>query len=246
MMARAQKKGLIRIVAHDLRRFTKDKHKTVDDRPYGGGVGMVMKAKPVFSALKALKISNFQFPISNQIPKSKSQNKNKSRIILVSPQGKVFNQKIAKRLGKYDRLILISGRYEGYDERIRKMVDEEISIGDYVLTGGELPVMVIVDAVARLQPGVVGKKQSLEEESFSDGLLEYPHYTRPAEFRGQKVPEILLSGNHKKIEEWREKEALKRTKRRRPDLLVKSKFKNQNARLPTPIEAVRVKHSDLE
>lgn len=137
----------------------------------------------------------------------------------MTPQGKVFSQKYAKRLAKYDRLILISGRYEGYDERIRKLVDEEISIGDYILTGGELPAMVVVDAVARLVPGVVGKKQSLVEESFSASFLEYPHYTRPESFRGMRVPKVLLSGNHQKIAKWRAQEALKRTRKRRPDLL---------------------------
>ncbi|MBI4050529.1 MAG: tRNA (guanosine(37)-N1)-methyltransferase TrmD [Candidatus Doudnabacteria bacterium] len=230
LMARAQKKRLIKIVAHDLRRYAKDKHKTVDDRPYGGGVGMVMKVDVVFKALTALKkIPNSKFQITNpegdvsrpygagklQIQNTKYQ----TRTILLTPQGKVFNQKTAKRLAKYDRLILVSGRYEGYDERIRKLADEEISIGDYVLTGGELPVMVVVDAVARLVPGVVGKEQSLAEESFSKNLLEYPQYTRPAVFRNMKVPKVLLSGDHKKIREWREKEAIQRTKRRRPDLL---------------------------
>lgn len=226
LMARAQKKKLINIVAHDLRDFTTDKHKTVDDRPYGGGVGMVMKVDVVDRALRDL---NSKFKIQ------------KAKVILVTPQGKVFNQKLAKKLAKYDRLIFISGRYEGYDERIRKMVDEEISIGDYVLTGGELPVMVIIDTVARLQPGVVGKEQSLEEESFTPHLLdgeraksrdtrkksagfsslflEYPHYTRPEEFRGRKVPKVLLSGNHAKIKEWRREQSIKRTKKRRPDLL---------------------------
>ncbi len=208
LMARAQLRGLIKIVAHDLRKWAKDRHKTVDDRPYGGGVGMVMKADVVFKALQALKKL-----------KVKSE---KRKVLLVTPQGKTFNQKHARRLAKYNRLILISGRYEGYDERIRKMADEEISIGDYVLTGGELPVMVVIDAVARLIPGVVGKEQSLVEESFAEGLLEYPQYTRPANFRGLKVPKVLLSGDHGKIKKWRQEQALKRTQRRRPDLLENS------------------------
>ena len=204
LLARAQKKRLISISIHDLRKWATDKHKTVDDRPYGGGVGMVMKVDVVSKALKAIK------------------KKKKTRVILMTPQGKPFTQKEAKRLNRYyERLILISGRYEGYDERIRGLVDEEISIGDYVLTGGELPAMVVVDATARLVPGVVGKKESLIDESFSDGELEYPHYTRPAEFKGKKVPKILLSGNHAEIEKWRRKEATKRTKKRRPDLLKK-------------------------
>lgn len=204
LMARAQKAGFIKIVAHDLRKFAKDKHKTVDDRPYGGGVGMVMKVDVVAKALQFLKAKSYKL---------------KPRVMLMTPQGKVFNQKIAARLSKYKRLIIVSGRYEGYDERIRKFVDEEISIGDYVLTGGELPAMVVIDAVARLVPGVVGKAQSLLEESFSKDLLEYPQYTRPPDYRGGKVPKVLLSGNHKKIAEWRSQRALKRTKKRRPDLL---------------------------
>lgn len=208
LMARGQKLGLIKVAAHDLRKWTTDRHKTVDDRPYGGGVGMVMKVEVVFKALQALKkISKSKFQIS------------KTRTILLTPQGKPFNQKHAKRLSKYDRLILISGRYEGFDERIRKLVDEEISIGDYVLTGGELPAMVIIDAVARHIPGVVGKAQSIVDESFSERMLEYPHYTRPEVFNKMRVPKVLLSGNHAKIEKWRREQARKRTKKRRPDLL---------------------------
>lgn len=209
LMARAQQLDLIKIVVHDLRRYAENKHKTVDDRPYGGGVGMVMKVDVVFNALKALK-------------KSKVKNE-KLKIILLTPQGKVFNQNQAGRLAKYDRLILISGRYEGFDERIRRLVDEEISIGDYILTGGELPAMVVIDVVARLVPGVVGKPQSLEEESFSAGFLEYPQFTRPAEFQGMKVPKMLLSGDHRKIKKWRAAQALRRTKKRRPDLFRKLK-----------------------
>ena len=201
LMARGQKLGLLKIAVHDLRKYTKDKHKTVDDRPYGGGVGMVMKVDVVFKALRALK-----------------KNK-KDRIILVTPQGKVFNQKMAKRLVKYDRLIILSGRYEGYDERIRKLVDEEISMGDFVMTGGENTAMVIMDTVGRLVPGVVGKAQSLVDESFSEHLLEYPQYTRPENFQGMKVPKVLLSGNHAAIDKWRREQALKKTKKRRPDLL---------------------------
>lgn len=204
LMARAQKLGLIKIVVHDIRKYAKDKHKTVDDRPYGGGVGMVMKVDVVAKALKKLKAKSYKL---------------QARVILMTPQGKVFNQRHAKRLAKYKRLILISGRYEGYDERIRTMAHEEISIGDYVLTGGELPAMVVIDAVARLQPGVVGKEQSLEEESFSAGLLEYPQYTRPAQFEKMTVPPVLLSGNHAKIKKWRQEQALRKTKKRRPDLL---------------------------
>ena len=200
-MARGQKLGLLKIVPHDLRKYASDKHKTVDGRPYGGGVGMIMKVDVVAKALKALK------------------KKKKDKIILVTPQGKTFNQKMAKRLAKLDRLIILSGRYEGYDERIRELVDEEISIGDFVMTGGEVPSMVIVDTVARLVPGVVGKAQSLVDESFSENLLEYPQYTRPENFQGRRVPKVLLSGNHAAIEKWRREQALKKTKKRRPDLL---------------------------
>lgn len=224
LMARAQKKGFIKIAAHDLRKFAKDKHRTVDDRPYGGGVGMIMKINVVHEALKDLMVRK---ATGNRRPEGPRAHRGglkdlKTKIILLTPQGKVFNQKHARRLAKYDRLILISGRYEGYDERIRKFVDEEISIGDYVLTGGELPAMVVIDAVARLVPGVVGKQESLEEESFNRGFLEYPHYTRPPEYRDMKVPKVLLSGNHAAVKKWREEQALKRTKKRRPDLLKSS------------------------
>jgi len=221
LLARAQKKKLIKVVLHDLRKWAKDKHRTVDDRPYGGGVGMVMKVDVVTRALQAL--AKFKIQSSNVKSSTKSKfqkTKLRTRIILLTPQGKVFNQRHAKRLNRYyNRLILVSGRYEGYDERIRSLVDEEISIGDYVLTGGELPAMVVVDAVARLVPGVVGKEQSIKDESFSEGLLEYPHYTRPAEFNGKKAPKVLLSGNHAEIKKWRSEQALKKTKKNRPDLL---------------------------
>ena len=200
-----RKKAKINIV--NIRDFTKDKHKTVDDRPYGGGVGMVMKVDVLDRTLYSLK------------SKAKSQN---SKVILLTPQGKTFNQKTAQRLSKLNHLILICGHYEGFDERIRKLVDEEISIGDYVLTGGEIPAMVLIDSIVRLIPGVLKKEEAVVIESFSkmDGkaVLEFPQYTRPDEYKGMKVPKILLSGNHKKIQEWRKKEAIKRTKKRRHDL----------------------------
>jgi len=223
LLARAQKKRLISIKIHDLRKWATDKHGTVDDRPYGGGVGMVMKVDIVAKALNVLANSKFEIRNSKQASKSKfKKSKTRTRIILLTPQGKPFTQKEAKRLNQYyGRLVLVSGRYEGYDERIRGLVDEEISIGDYVLTGGELAAMVVVDTVARLVPGVVGKKESLVDESFSRGELEYPHYTRPAEFDGKKVPKVLRSGNHKEIEKWRREEAKKRTMKRRPDLFEK-------------------------
>lgn len=205
LIEKARSRGILKINIHDLRKWSKDKHKMVDDKLYGGGNGMVLKVDIVDRALSNLK------------SKVKSQ---KSKVVLLTPQGKKFSQKIAKRLSKLNYLILICGHYEGFDERIREhLIDEEISIGDFVLTGGELPAMVVADAVARLIPGVVGKKESTKHESFSNNLLDFPVYTRPESYKGWKVPKILLSGDHKKIEGWRKKEALKRTKKRRPDLL---------------------------
>lgn len=205
LIKRALAKKFISIEVRNLRDWTTDRHKTVDDRPYGGGVGMVLRVDIMAKALKAIK---------SQITDHGSQ------IILLTPQGKVFNQKLAKKLSRYKTIVLICGRYEGFDERVRKLVDMEISIGDYVLTGGEIPAMAVLDTVARLVPGVVGKEESLVSESFSENLLEYPQYTRPENFKGKEVPKVLLSGNHAKIAEWRRKEAFKRTKKRRPDLLI--------------------------
>jgi tRNA (guanine37-N1)-methyltransferase len=206
MLGIAQNKGIVRIKVHDLRDWTSDNHKTADDKPFGGGPGMVMKVEPVFLALKELV--------------SVDRVEKKEKIILVTPQGKRFDQKTAGRLAGENRLIFICGHYEGVDERIRSLVDEEISIGDYILTCGELPAMVMVDSVVRLLPGVLGRSESLNFESFENGLLEYPQYTRPAEYEGMRVPDVLLSGDHKKIEAWRMDEAIRRTKDRRPDLLT--------------------------
>ena len=209
IVARAIKNKVIQINAHNLRDFTKDSHKTVDDNPYGGGAGMVLKADIMQKAITALQ---------------KKNKKLKTRTILLTPQGKVFNQKQGERLAKYDRLIFVSGRYEGFDERIRSMVDEEFSIGDYVLMGGELPSLVMIEAISRFIPGVVGKSESVKGDSFSNGLLEFPQYTRPEIFmvgkRNMRVTKVLLSGNHKLVDEWRKEESLKRTKKRRPDLLA--------------------------
>ncbi len=206
IIKRAQAKGKVKIVVHNLRDYTLDKHKKVDDRPFGGGSGMVMSAEPIFRAVKNIR--------------SQSHHVTKSQVVLLCPQGKKLDQQAAKKLAKNKHLILICGHYEGVDERVRKyLADEEFSIGDYVLTGGELPAMVLVDCLVRLVPGVLGDKNSLNFESFEGNLLEYPQYTRPADFRGMKVPQILLSGDHKKIEIWRKKEAVKRTKEKRPDLL---------------------------
>jgi tRNA (guanine37-N1)-methyltransferase len=196
ILKRAQEKRLIKIAAHDLRKFTTDKHHKVDDKPYGGGPGMVLKIEPIFKAVSSILRTNSKF----QIPNSK-QNKKKVRIILFSTRGKKLDSKMAKRLSKYDQLILICGRYEGVDERVAKYIaDEEISIGDYVLSGGELPAMVLVDAVSRFVPGVLGKYESLEEVKGS-----YPVYTRPEEFKRWKVPKVLLGGSHEDIAKWREK-----------------------------------------
>ena len=205
IVKRAQAKGKVKICVHDLRDYTPDKHRKVDDRPFGGGSGMVMRPEPIFNALENIK----------------SRVKWKGvRVILLSPQGERLTQPVAKRLAKYKHLILVCGHYEGVDERVRQgLVREEISVGDYVLTGGELPAMVLVDCLVRLIPGVLGDKNSLNFESFEGNLLEYPQYTRPANYLGMKVPEILLSGDHQKIAEWRRKQAVKRTKEKRPDLL---------------------------
>ena len=199
ILKRSQEKGLAEIRVHNLRDWTSDAHRSADDKPFGGGAGMVMKIEPVFRALKEIK--------------------KKSKVILLTPQGKKLDQGLVKKLAKEKRLVLICGHYEGVDERIRDLADEEVSIGDYILTCGELPAMVLIDSVVRLIPGVLGDDESVKFESFESGMLEYPQYTRPAEYEGKKVPEVLLSGNHKKIEEWRKSEALKRTMERRPDLL---------------------------
>ncbi|WP_052891162.1 tRNA (guanosine(37)-N1)-methyltransferase TrmD [Thermogemmatispora carboxidivorans] len=202
ILKRARERGLLSIALHNIRDFTTDKHHVVDDYPYGGGVGMVMKPEPIFAAVEAVYQGG--------------------PIVLLTPQGRLFDQQIARELAREPRLSLICGHYEGVDERVAEhLATDELSIGDYVLTGGELPAMVIVDAVARLIPGVLGDDTSTHEESHSDSLLEYPQYTRPPEFRGWRVPEILLSGNHAQIARWRRKEALRRTKRRRPDLFAR-------------------------
>jgi tRNA (guanine37-N1)-methyltransferase len=204
ILKKAEEKKVVTYNLVNFRDYADNKHQTVDDYPYGGGAGMVLKPQPIFDAVEDLKSKSTTNP----------------RIILMCPQGERYTQKKAEELAKEDHLILICGHYEGFDERIREhLVTDEISIGDYVLTGGELGAMVVVDSVVRLLPGVLGNETSHIKDSFSTGLLEHPHYTRPADFRGMKVPDVLLSGNHRLIEEWREKEALKRTWERRPDLL---------------------------
>jgi tRNA (guanine37-N1)-methyltransferase len=205
MIKRAQEKLKLKLVIHDLRTFSTDKHSKVDDRPFGGGSGMVMTADPIFRAVEDIK---------------KRSKGSKPKVILLCPQGQTLTQAKAKKLSRAKHLILICGHYEGVDERVRQhLVDEEISIGDYVLTGGELPAMVLVDSVVRLLPGVLGDKNSLNFESFEGNLLEYPQYTRPADYRGMEVPEVLVCGDHAKIEQWRRQQALTKTLDRRPDLL---------------------------
>jgi tRNA (guanine37-N1)-methyltransferase len=216
IIKRAIEKKLIEINVYNLRDFTLDKHKTVDDKPFGGGCGMVFKPEPIFRAVEFIK-------------EKRGEN---LRIILLSPQGKLFNQEKAKELSKYKNLVLICGHYEGVDERVvRYLVEEEISIGDYILTGGEIPALVIIDCVSRILPGVLGKEDSLKEESFSRGILEYPQYTRPRKFRNFSVPEVLLSGDHKTIEKWRLKEALRNTYKKRPELLKEEKLTEYEKKL---------------
>ena len=201
IIKRACESGRLRLGIHDLRDYTHDRHRTVDDRPFGGGPGMLMKPEPLFEAVETLRGE-------------------KTRVILTSPAGRPFRQQIARELAAEEHLLLVCGSYEGFDERVReRLADDEISIGDYVLTNGALPAMVVIDAVVRLLPGVLGDDESSADESFSDRLLEYPQYTRPAEFRGMSVPEVLLSGDHAAIEQWRREQARERTAQRRPDLL---------------------------
>lgn len=201
ILKRAQDKGTFQYNLINFRDFSEDKHNKVDDYPYGGGAGMVLKVGPIYRALESL------------------EKNEQRRVILLCPQGQPFDQKLAEDLSKEDEIVFISGHYEGFDERVRSLVTDEVSIGDYVLTGGELASMIMTDAIVRLIPGVLGKSESHIEDSFSTGLLEHPHYTRPREFNGMTVPEVLLSGDHKKISAWREEESLKRTRERRPDLL---------------------------
>jgi tRNA (guanine37-N1)-methyltransferase len=200
MMKRAREKGLVQVEVQNLRDWTDDRHRTVDDTPYGGGPGMVMKVEPIDRALQALRSPG-------------------SRVIFLSPQGRPFDQETARRLTHEEHLILLSGHYEGVDQRVcDHLVDEEISIGDYVLTNGVLPALVVIDAVVRLIPGVLGDEDSALQDSFSTDLLDHPHYTKPADYRGWKVPPVLLSGDHGAIAKWRREEALRRTRERRPDL----------------------------
>lgn len=213
ILKRAADRGLLEFKVHNLRDFTKDKHQTVDDYPYGGGAGMLMKPEPIFCAVNSLKQA-------------------KTRVILMCPQGEVFSQAKAQELANEEHLVFICGHYEGVDERVRDyLVDEEISIGDYVLTGGELPALVVIDSLSRMIPGVVKELDSVIQDSFYNGLLDYPQYTRPAEFSGYKVPEVLLSGHHENIALWRKKESLRRTFLKRPDLLQDKELNQEEIRL---------------
>ncbi|MFB9273652.1 tRNA (guanosine(37)-N1)-methyltransferase TrmD [Cohnella cellulosilytica] len=215
ILGKAQDKGIVSLNTLNFRDFANNKHNTVDDTPYGGGGGMVLKAEPIFGAVEHLLEGRAGSEAGERSP----------RIILMCPQGRPFSQEIARELAAEEHLIFICGHYEGYDERIREyLVTDELSVGDYVLTGGELPAMVVTDAVVRLLPGTLGNEQSAVADSFSDGLLEYPHYTRPAEFRGWKVPDALLSGHHAEIEKWRRRQSLERTLARRPELLERAEL----------------------
>ncbi|MBP7341468.1 MAG: tRNA (guanosine(37)-N1)-methyltransferase TrmD [Syntrophaceae bacterium] len=221
LLKKACDKGLIEIGLHNIRDWTEDKHNMTDDAPYGGGCGMVMKVEPVERALAAVKRKG--------VP---------GEVVLLTPQGRTFTQKIAGELARRQHLILVCGRYEGFDERIRQhLADREISIGDYILTGGELSALVVIDAVSRLIPGVLGNDASVTAESFTRGLLEYPQYTRPAEYKGWRVPEVLVSGNHAQIERWQKAEALKRTWLRRPDLLETADLSDEDKKI---LEKIRL------
>lgn len=226
ILKKAMQKELVDVKVYNLRDFASDKHRTVDDYPYGGGPGMVMKIEPIYNAVKTIKSDGLE-----------------RLTIMLSPQGTIFNQKTAETLlSEKKRILFVCGRYEGIDERVvESLVDEEISIGDYVMTGGELAALVIIDSIARLIPGVLGDEESAKEESFTWGLLDYPHYTRPPEFMGMKVPDILLSGNHKEIWRWRRKEALKRTMKRRPDLLKNIELTEEDKKILNELCSEKIK-----
>ena len=216
ILQRARQRGLIDVRVHNIRDYTHDRHHTTDDTPYGGGGGMVMKPEPVFEAIESV----LGLAPAQPVPVP---------LILLTPQGRVFTQRVAEEFSRHERIALLCGRYEGVDERIREhLVTDEISVGDYVLTGGELPALLLIDAVSRLIPGVLGDPTGAQDDSHAMGLLEYPHYTKPAEFRGWKVPEVLLSGDHGKIEKWRREQALLRTFTKRPDMLEKAELSEKD------------------
>lgn len=219
ILARARDAGRVQFGIHTPRDYATDRHRMVDDAPYGGGAGMVMKPEPLTACIEAVRSPN-------------------AAVVLMTPQGEPFEQRTARRLASREHLVIVCGHYEGVDERVRaSLVTDEISIGDYVLTGGELPALVVIDAVVRLLPGVLGNERSAEEESFEDRLLEHPHYTRPPEFRGMRVPEALLKGDHAQVRRWRRKESLRRTLQRRPDLLARARLDREDRELLAEIAA---------
>jgi len=221
ILDKAIKRGLLQVDLHDIRAYASDRHHTTDDTPYGGGGGMVMKPGPVFEAVESALGADPVCPV-----------------IMLTPQGRVFDQRVAQELSQHERIALICGRYEGIDERIREhLVTDEISVGDYVLTGGELPALLIVDAVSRLLPDVLGDPTGAEDDSHASGLLEYPHYTRPPEFRGWTVPDVLLSGDHAKIDKWRRQQSLLRTLKKRPDLLEKAELSQSDLKFLEKLKA---------
>ncbi len=214
ILKRAQEAGLLQVALHNIRDYTEDKHHTTDDVPYGGGGGMVMKPEPIFAAVEQVLGAPPECPL-----------------VLLTPQGEPLTQQLVSRLAAHERLGLLCGRYEGVDERVRQhLVTEEVSVGDFVLTGGELPALMLIDALTRLVPGVLGDPTGAEDDSFASGLLEYPHYTRPPEFRGWQVPEVLRSGDHAKVDQWRRQQALRRTAARRPDMLAEADLSEQERR----------------
>ncbi|BFH67964.1 MAG: tRNA (guanosine(37)-N1)-methyltransferase TrmD [Paenibacillus dendritiformis] len=250
ILGKAQEKGLVTLNAVNFRDYSGNKHQTVDDYPYGGGGGMVLKPEPIFAAVEAViaqaEAERAPLPQEGQAGAADGPNdpnrqeRKRPRVILMCPQGEPFTQAKAEELARESHLILVCGHYEGYDERIREhLVTDELSIGDYVLTGGELPAMVVTDSVVRLLPGVLGNESSAVTDSFSTGLLEYPHYTRPAEFRGWTVPDVLVSGHHAKVEQWRKEQSLRRTVERRPDLLESIELDEADRKLLERIIAER-------
>jgi tRNA (guanine37-N1)-methyltransferase len=233
ILARAIERGLIQVHVHDIRDHAEGQHLVADDTPYGGGGGMVMKPGPIFRAVEAVLSSDVWSAESPTQPPTSSETTHSIAVpvILLTPQGRVFTQAVARELAGHDRLALVCGHYEGVDERVRHyLVTDEISVGDYVLTGGELPALIVVDAVARLLPGVLGDEGATEDDSHSAGLLEYPHYTRPPEFRGWRVPDVLLSGDHEAVDRWRRREALRRTWERRSDMLRSALLTDEDRR----------------
>ena len=250
ILKRAQEAGLVSVAIHNIRDYAAGKHQVTDDLPYGGGGGMVMKPEPVFTAVEAVLAKSEEREATGALRRSTLHaSRSTTPIILLTPQGRLFTQQVAQELARHERITLICGRYEGFDERIRQhLATDEISIGDYVLTGGELGALVIVDAVARLIPGVLGDPTGALDDSHASGVLEYPHYTRPPEFRGWAVPEVLLSGDHARIERWRREQALRRTFQRRPDMLLKLELSEEDKRFLTQVaeeEAQKAQKSQI-